>query len=472
MDDEKGPEDLGNGWYQYEDEEGRFYYYNTITENTQWDPPTEEELEPPPDEGPDGSDPYAEYYSEVHDSALNGEDSQVVDAVADLHLGTPVDTDQTSPDDGVYPEDAAALYMQECEDEEEDAEQDENDSLQAESESEEERDDEDRGGVLTSLSSNSAGGMGSQFAEAMAMLRQQGIFNDPSNNSEATQMKNSVGRGTGVTRYDSQFYQSMNALKSQGFDAPGTISRVLPKSVFQRTQNFESNSNYVSSDPFMRPSVDTPDQEASGVYLSPQIAAIAQNEVGDDEPEPDTQQEPSGEAVQVAAEDAEAAGPSALEKVAVADEEHPLVAEAPASHDISNGLWTTVTFQAVVFVWYETSGSSRTEPLFPGTDGSLQVGPILVAWEGLSMYGPSCQTTTLIPYENIVMWTLHLEETCLDLTLDGTFLYARCCSRILCGVGFHTFFAKGQVTAGTGNQSSWTNQCGLCTVVIFHCLNR
>lgn len=82
----------------------------------------------------------------------------------------------------------------------------------------------------------------------------------------------------------------MNALKSQGFDAPGTISRVLPKSVFQRTQNFESNSNYVSSDPFMQPSVDTPDQETSGVYLSPQIAAIAQNEVGDDEPEPDTQQ--------------------------------------------------------------------------------------------------------------------------------------------------------------------------------------
>lgn len=38
------------------------------------------------------------------------------------------------------------------------------------------------------------------------------------------------------------------------------------------------------------------------------------------------------------------------------------------------------------------------------------------------MHGPAAlDRATLIPYENIVMWTLHLEETCLDLTLDGTF---------------------------------------------------
>ena len=36
-------------------------------------------------------------------------------------------------------------------------------------------------------------------------------------------------------------------------------------------------------------------------------------------------------------------------------------------------LWQTVTFHAVVFVWYETQGTSRTEPLFPGPDGNLQV---------------------------------------------------------------------------------------------------
>jgi hypothetical protein len=35
--------------------------------------------------------------------------------------------------------------------------------------------------------------------------------------------------------------------------------------------------------------------------------------------------------------------------------------------------WETVTFHAVVFVWYEFQGASRTEPLFPGSDGNLQV---------------------------------------------------------------------------------------------------
>jgi len=44
--EEEGPEpvELGNGWYQYEDEEGRHYFYNTITEVTQWEMPAEEEL--------------------------------------------------------------------------------------------------------------------------------------------------------------------------------------------------------------------------------------------------------------------------------------------------------------------------------------------------------------------------------------------------------------------------------------------
>jgi hypothetical protein len=47
-----------------------------------------------------------------------------------------------------------------------------------------------------------------------------------------------------------------------------------------------------------------------------------------------------------------------------------------------------------------------------------------VAWDGLSVQGPKGLGYITIPYENIVMWTLHLEETCLDLTLDGTFTYA------------------------------------------------
>jgi len=55
---------------------------------------------------------------------------------------------------------------------------------------------------------------------------------------------------------------------------------------------------------------------------------------------------------------------------------------------------------------------------------AAQVGPILVAWGGLSVQGPKGSGYITIPYENIVMWTLHLEETCLDLTLDGTFTCA------------------------------------------------
>ena len=75
MEEEEGPEpeELGNGWYQYEDEEGRFYYFNTITEVTQWETPTEEELTPPPDEEEqvydqepaEGEDPYMSYYDQV-----------------------------------------------------------------------------------------------------------------------------------------------------------------------------------------------------------------------------------------------------------------------------------------------------------------------------------------------------------------------------------------------------------------------
>lgn len=47
-----------------------------------------------------------------------------------------------------------------------------------------------------------------------------------------------------------------------------------------------------------------------------------------------------------------------------------------------------------------------------------------MAWDGLSVQGPKASGYITIPYENIVMWTLHLEETCLDLTLDGTFTCA------------------------------------------------
>merc|ERR1712060_711104 len=50
----------------------------------------------------------------------------------------------------------------------------------------------------------------------------------------------------------------------------------------------------------------------------------------------------------------------------------------------------------------------------------LEVGNANVEWDALLLRGTHGETLE-IPYQNIVMWTLHQEENCLDLTLDGQF---------------------------------------------------
>lgn len=54
--DDGAPVSLGNGWYRYEDDAASHYFYNTITEVTQWDAPTAEQTaEPEWDDGDGGA---------------------------------------------------------------------------------------------------------------------------------------------------------------------------------------------------------------------------------------------------------------------------------------------------------------------------------------------------------------------------------------------------------------------------------
>eukprot|EP00959_Pyramimonas_sp_CCMP1952_P159695 3340308-Pyramimonas_sp.AAC.1 len=80
------PEDLGGGWYKYIDAEERPYYYNTITEVTQW-------------ERPEDLGEYDQEYDEEEYDEGDGEeeeddeddDDQGASAFADMYIR---DTDQ------------------------------------------------------------------------------------------------------------------------------------------------------------------------------------------------------------------------------------------------------------------------------------------------------------------------------------------------------------------------------------------
>eukprot|EP00959_Pyramimonas_sp_CCMP1952_P438403 9178273-Pyramimonas_sp.AAC.1 len=65
----------------------------------------------------------------------------------------------------------------------------------------------------------------------MLLLRSQlPEFESESMNTKAKEQK-PAGQKVGVTRFDSQFHQSLTALRSQGVDAPGTATDVQPKSI-------------------------------------------------------------------------------------------------------------------------------------------------------------------------------------------------------------------------------------------------
>lgn len=53
--DDGAPVHLGNGWYRYEDDTAAHYYYNTISEATQWDAPTAEQCAEPEWDDDDGA---------------------------------------------------------------------------------------------------------------------------------------------------------------------------------------------------------------------------------------------------------------------------------------------------------------------------------------------------------------------------------------------------------------------------------
>lgn len=367
------PKELANGWYQYLDASDRPYFYNTITEVTQWEMP--EELE-------DFEDGEEEYEEEEDD-----DDAAPTNAFAEIFLR------ETDAGDSSYHEEPETTSFHPPQ--------------------------KSRGTVQSGLSEDASGK--SQFADAMLLLRKQGVFDGNQPEEKRERSASAVARRREV----SQFSESLKTLKGLGVDGPGAAAVTPPTSHYASRASTGSVSGLSPSglaEEFMVTKSSEPDQSFEQ-YMSaettqdippiespPELAAVS-DPVPQAEPEPATEPEAEPEVAADWGGDSEATvSPELAELLAPQS-------QIPPSHPS----WDTVTFQAVVFVWYESNGASRTEPLFPGPDGNLQVGPIHVAWDGLIMNGPGSSVTTTIPYENIVMWTLHLEETCLDLTLDGTF---------------------------------------------------
>lgn len=87
--------------------------------------------------------------------------------------------------------------------------------------------------------------------------------------------------------------------------------------------------------------------------------------------------------------------------------------------------WDPVVFQCVVFVNYENSRKRLQEfPLW--MDNSvLQIGTVLVAWEGLIFHRYSSSYQVKVPYDKIISWTIETslssDENFVDITMDGTF---------------------------------------------------
>ena len=366
------PESLGNGWYRYEDDAAAHYYYNTVSEVTQWDAPTAQqckELDGGVERaGTHGeADELAAYFTD-DTGADEGERHQLADLTlrgeevsgrrpAGLHhcgaascrIGAPLTPTPSAPSaactraeglsgwqtsGGTTPAPAGAATAA---------------GARAQAGA-----GEAAGGVVNGLGGCSPEGVdspeggSSQFAEAMAMLKQHpDIFGGRVGGGGGGGGERGVA--TGVTRFDSQFYQSLNALKSQGVDS---FAPVVSPEVERTGSKWSANPSGTSPSGVL-----AVEEEAEGEgegFLSVDLAGFSEA-VDDDDEVPVGLSAPPGlrPRNQEAAEEAE-------------DE----AAVCP---------WGTVTFQAVVFVWYECDGVSQTQPLFPAADGSLRVRELFVA---------------------------------------------------------------------------------------------
>lgn len=96
---------------------------------------------------------------------------------------------------------------------------------------------------------------------------------------------------------------------------------------------------------------------------------------------------------------------------------------APATTATSNVTkWEPIGVEAVSFICFDVDERTVTMPMWAaGTHGNLQVGMVVLAWEGLVTWGPTSNDPFLIPYENMVMWTLDPTDAALDITMEGTF---------------------------------------------------
>jgi hypothetical protein len=182
------------------------------------------------------------------------------------------------------------------------------------------------GGVLHGLGSPEGGS--SQFAEAMAMLRSHPDIFGEQRASEGNARERGVA--TGVTRADSQYMRSLNALKSQGVDS------MIPVASPEDSVPRRSTGNKWTAQTAAAATANNDDHS----FLSADLAGLSEAAEEEDE---DIQRGLSD-------------GPG-----------------TPPGLRSSEDKWVTAPFQAVVFVWYETDGVSKTEPLFPSADGNLQV---------------------------------------------------------------------------------------------------
>lgn len=182
------------------------------------------------------------------------------------------------------------------------------------------------GGVLHGLGSPEGGS--SQFAEAMAMLK-----NHPDIFGQQRAPEDNVrerGVATGATRADSQYIRSLNALKSQGVDSVNPVA--FPEhSVPRRSTGSKWTAQTAAA-------ANNNDDHS---FLSADLAGLS--EAAEEEDDGNDQRGMLD-------------GPGTPPGLRPGDDE-----------------WVTAPFQAVVFVWYETDGVSKTEPLFPSADGNLQV---------------------------------------------------------------------------------------------------
>ncbi|KAK3278788.1 hypothetical protein CYMTET_13296 [Cymbomonas tetramitiformis] len=87
--------------------------------------------------------------------------------------------------------------------------------------------------------------------------------------------------------------------------------------------------------------------------------------------------------------------------------------------------WKAITFPGIVFLCYENNGHTEERPLWGAVD-NLELGLIVVAWEGIELLGPSeVKRSLLLPYDKIIFWTVVInderQEFFLDLTMEGDY---------------------------------------------------